>query len=228
MSRPKSKVCTYALVYRYSCIYVQVFHHLCVYIYIYIVCAIKMLTQCTSSAACPACPSHFVKNYTFPLGASSRSRPPSNLHTKCQPQGDLLTLTLLSHCGQGSAKKKKTKLHGCQRARSLNNQYISFFRYKFYALFCELLLLFLLLLFFFFLFVCCWFCAKFSLCAGGMKKLHVPALSANGSGLCIVTHKIMHIEFSIIAMVIATALELPAEGRREGRGEEKLSIIFYC
>jgi len=43
---------------------------------------------------------------------------------------------------------------------------------------------------------------------GGINNLHVPALSANRSSLCIVTHKIMHIEFSIIAMVITATLQL--------------------
>lgn len=40
----------------------------------------------------------------------------------------------------------------------------------------------------------------------GQFQLHVPALGANRARLCIVTHKIMHIELSIIAVLVAATL----------------------
>lgn len=178
--------------YRYFIIYVYM---LCIYIYLFITHCLCYQNAHTMHrlllAACPAYPSHFVKNYTFPLGASPRPIP---IYIQNASHRET-SFCSCSRCGQGPKNETRNVL-------SITNIQV-FFRYKFCALFRELLLLLLLLFFFF---VCCFGFVQSFHCAGGMKKLHVPALSANRSSLCIVTHKIMHIEFSIIAMVVATAL----------------------
>lgn len=101
-------------------------------------------------AACPACPSHFVKNYTFPLGASPRPIP---IYIQNASHRET-SFCSSSRCGQGP--KNET-----QNVLSITNIQV-FFRYKFCALFRELLLL--LLFFFFFFILLFWVCAKFSLC----------------------------------------------------------------
>lgn len=96
--------------YRYFIIYVYM-----LYIYIYL-----FITHCLCyqhahtmhrllPAACPACPSHFVKNYTFPLGASpryARSRPiPIYIQNASHRETSFFSC---SRCSQGPKTKRET------------------------------------------------------------------------------------------------------------------------
>lgn len=82
MCQPKNKVCTYALVYRYSCIYM--YRYSIIYVYIYLYYSLFVLSKCSHNAHRLRTAPHArvtlcIKNYTFPLGAQtgrfSRSRP---------------------------------------------------------------------------------------------------------------------------------------------------------
>jgi len=58
-------------------------------------------------------------------------------------------------------------------------------------------------------------------------QLHISALGANRARLCIVTHKIMHIELSIIAVLVAATLQLPENKKIGEIGWEKTSKELY-
>lgn len=151
----------YALVYRYSCIYVQVFHHLCiyvVYIYIFIYYSLFVLSTCSHNASPAACclprmPEPLCKKLYIPIGSIAPlcSFPSnSNLHTKCQPQGDLLLLMLSLRSGPKNETRNVLSITNIQFFFGTNFAlcFVSFSCCSSSSSFCLL----------------CWFCAKFSLC----------------------------------------------------------------